>query len=83
MKINLVSIGNSKGVRIPASIVKECGLGDELEMRVEDGVIMLAPVRSLREGWAESFKKMATNGDDAALLDDALENEFDAEDWTW
>ncbi len=83
MKVNLVSIGNSKGVRIPASIIKECGLGDELEMRVEDGVIMLAPVRSLREGWAESFKKMAANGDDAALLDDALENEFDAEDWTW
>ncbi len=83
MKVNLVSIGNSKGVRIPASIVKECGLGDELEMRVEDGVIMLAPLRNLREGWAEAFEKMAAAGDDAALFDDTLENEFDAEDWTW
>ena len=36
MKINLISIGNSKGVRIPLSVIKQCGLGDKLEMRVEN-----------------------------------------------
>lgn len=50
MKINLISIGNSKGIRIPSSVIKQCGLGNELEMRVENGVIMLAPVRSVRAG---------------------------------
>lgn len=83
MKIKLISIGNSKGIRIPSSVIKQCGLGNELEMRVESGVIMLAPVRSVREGWSAAFEKMATVSDDALLIPDALENEFNAEGWTW
>ena len=83
MKINLISIGNSKGIRIPSSVIKQCGLGDELDMRVENGIIMLAPVRGVREGWNAAFEKMAAAGDDAPLLPDALENDFDAEGWTW
>jgi len=83
MKVNLVSIGNSKGVRIPASIIKECGLGNQLEMRVEKGVVVLAPTTSVREGWDAAFEKMATAGDDAPVIPDTLENNFDAADWTW
>ncbi len=83
MKVNLISIGNSKGIRIPSSVIKQCGLGKELEMRVENGVIMLAPVRNVREDWGAAFEKMAAAGDDAPLAPDALENDFDAEDWTW
>ena len=83
MKIRLISIGNSKGVHIPSSVIRECGLGSELEMRVEDGVIMLAPVRSAREGWSAAFEKMAAAGGDAPLVPDTLENDFDAEGWTW
>lgn len=52
-------------------------------MRVENGVIMLAPVRSVRAGWGAAFEKMATVGDDAPLVPDELENDFDAEGWTW
>jgi len=83
MKVNLVSIGNSKGVRIPASVIKECGLGDELEMRVENGVVVLAPARSVREGWGAAFEKMAAAGDDAPVMPDTTENDFDTGDWTW
>ena len=83
MKIKLISIGNSKGIRIPSSVIKRCGLGDELEMRVENGVIVLAPVRSVREGWNTAFEKMAVADDDASLVPDALENDFDAKGWTW
>ncbi len=83
MKINLISIGNSKGIRIPSSVIKQCGLGSELEMHVENGVIMLAPVRSARAGWSAAFEKMATAGDDVPLVLEVLENDFDAEGWTW
>jgi len=83
MKVNLVPIGNSKGVRIPASIIKECGLGNPLEMRVEDGVVVLAPARGVREGWDAAFRKMAAAGDDAPVIADTVENDFDTEDWTW
>ena len=83
MKVKLISIGNSKGIRITSSVIKRCGFGDELEMRVENGVIMLSPVRSVREGWSVAFEEMSTVGDDAPLVPDALENDFDAEGWTW
>ncbi|MBK1731940.1 AbrB/MazE/SpoVT family DNA-binding domain-containing protein [Thiococcus pfennigii] len=83
MKVNLVSIGNSKGVRIPASVIKECGFGNELEMRVENGVVMLAPARGVREGWSAAFEKMAAAGDDAPLIPDTVENGFGSQGWTW
>ena len=51
MKVNLVSIGNSEGVRIPRSIIKACGFGDQVEMRVSDGAVVLAPAHKPREDW--------------------------------
>jgi antitoxin MazE len=83
MKVNLVSIGNSKGVRIPASIIKECGFGDELDLRVENGVVVLAPARRVRDGWAAAFERMAAAGDDQSVIADTVENDFDTQDWTW
>lgn len=83
MRVNLIAIGNSKGVRIPSSVIKECGLGDELEMSVEDGVILLAPARGVREGWDAAFQEMAAAHDDEPMIPEGLENDFDAEDWTW
>ncbi len=83
MKVKLISIGNSKGVRIPSQVIKECRLGNELEMRINNGVITLAPVRKTREDWSAAFEKMASVGDDAPLLPDALGNDFDTEEWTW
>ncbi len=32
MKVKLVSIGNSKGIRIPQSIIKACGFENEVEI---------------------------------------------------
>ncbi|MBK5964455.1 AbrB/MazE/SpoVT family DNA-binding domain-containing protein [Thiocystis minor] len=83
MKIHLVPIGNSKGVRIPASVIKECGFGDALEMRVENGVVVLAAARQVRAGWDAAFASMAVASDDAPLVLETLENDFDVEDWTW
>lgn len=83
MKTKLVPIGNSRGVRLPASVIRSCGFGDELEMRVEGGVVMLVPARGQREGWDEAFKAMAESGDDRALLDENAGTSFDEEEWTW
>ena len=83
MKVNLISIGNSKGIRIPASIIRECAFGDELEMRIENGTLVLAPAKTMRQGWDEAFKQMADRGDDEALISDAIENDFDDEQWLW
>lgn len=36
MKSNLIKIGNSKGVRITSSIIRECELGNEVEINPEE-----------------------------------------------
>lgn len=83
MKVKLVRIGNSRGVRIPASVIKECGFHDELEMRVEDGAVVLEPPRGVRAGWGAAFETMAAAGDDAPVLPDGVEPDVDSDDWTW
>ena len=83
MKVNLVSIGNSKGIRIPRSVIKQCGFGDQIEMRVSDGMVVLAPAQQLREGWDAAFGKMAATGDDAHLIADDVAHDWDEEQWDW
>ena len=83
MRVKLVSIGNSKGIRIPSSVIEACGFGDQIEMRVGDGMVVLAPARSAREGWDAAFAKMAAAGDDAAVVPDPLGHEWDADEWEW
>ena len=83
MKVNLIPIGNSKGVRIPSSVIKECGFGDEIEMRVEHGVVVLAPARRIRDGWDGAFARMAAAKDDPPLVPDTMAHEWDEEEWEW
>jgi antitoxin MazE len=83
MKVNLVPIGNSKGVRIPRALIEQCGLGDRVEMLIRDGTLVLAPARGLRSGWEEAFEKMAAAGDDALLVPEHLQHEWDEQEWAW
>ena len=83
MKVNLIPIGNSKGVRIPSSVIKECGFGDEIEMRVEHGVVVLAPARGTRDGWDDAFARMAAAVDDLPLVPDTMAHDWDEEEWEW
>lgn len=82
MKAALISIGNSKGIRIPAAVIKACGFSDTLELRVENGALVVEAARKARTGWDEAFARMAAAGDDAALLPEDG-NAFDDEEWTW
>ncbi len=83
MKVNLVAIGNSRGVRLPRSVIEQCGFGDRIEMRVEHGNVVLAPAHGTREGWDDAFMKMAAARDDTPLVPDTLGNEWDREEWQW
>ncbi|MDP6787713.1 MAG: AbrB/MazE/SpoVT family DNA-binding domain-containing protein [Rhodospirillales bacterium] len=83
MRVKLVSIGNSKGIRIPRAVIRECGFGDQIEMRLGQGEVVLAPVRSAREGWDAAFEKMAAAGDDVPLIPDYLDHDWDETEWEW
>jgi antitoxin MazE len=81
MRVNIISIGNSKGIRIPKALLKQCGFGDAVDVTVKDDTLVLKRARRPREGWAESAKLMAANGDD--ILIETPPTEFDHEEWEW
>ena len=82
MKTKIITIGNSQGIRIPKAIIEQCSFDNSVEMEVIDGSLVLTPIKNIREGWEESFKEMAANGDDELLIDDAIFTVED-EDWKW
>jgi antitoxin MazE len=55
MKVAIVSIGNSRGVRLPKAVLEQCRFGDAAELSVENGRIVLAPLDAARTSWAEAF----------------------------
>lgn len=82
MKVKVVQIGNSRGIRIPKAILDQCRIAEQVELDVRDGTIVLEPVRARpRAGWAEQFRRMAEVGDDRLLIDDNLD--ADSGDWEW
>ena len=77
MHIRLVKIGNSRGVRLPRSVIEEVGLEEAVELRVRKGVLTLRPVNAARAGWADAARECHQQGDDGALM--SFANAFDAE----
>jgi antitoxin MazE len=82
MKTRLVQIGNSRGIRLPKSLIEETGLEDEVELRVQEGAIVITPVKTLRSGWAEAAQAMQQREEDK-LLDPPTPTRFDEEEWEW
>jgi antitoxin MazE len=75
MEIPVISIGNSKGIRLSKSILEQYNISDSLELILEKGRIILIPKSVPRKGWEESFQLMHKNGDDQLLVDDVFEDE--------
>ena len=84
MKVNIIRIGNSQGIRIPKIILEQTRLGKEVELDVEDQKIVIHPITHSRQGWDEKFKLMAEHEDDQ-LIDEMIpiENHFDRSEWEW
>lgn len=82
MRTRLISIGNSKGVRLPKPLILQAGLTDEVELHVQDGAIVIARVTSPRAGWSESAQEMRRREEDL-LLASSTPTLFDDKDWEW
>jgi antitoxin MazE len=85
MTTKLISIGNSKGVRIPKSMIEEYQLNENnIELRAEENGILILPVKTSRIGWEEKFAnavKKAKRKREKDTID--IQNDFDKTEWTW
>ncbi len=84
MKTRIVKIGNSKGIRIPKPLLRELGLHSEVEITVQDGALVIRPVRKARTGWENAFLEMAARGDDQLLDGEMIQDHsWDEREWKW
>ncbi len=72
MEIDIIQIGNSKGIRIPASILKQCKIKNKAEVKVIDNKIIIQAIDKPRLNWSSAFKEMHQNRDDELIINENL-----------
>ena len=66
MKVPIVPIGNSKGIRIPQPILKQCNIEEEVELEVEGENLVLKPI--YRKEYDMTFENI-TEMDDTEIIE--------------
>ena len=80
MKVKLIQIGNSKGIRLNKTIIEKYNLKEKVNLILEKGQIIITPIESPRKNWDKAFQTMAEQGDDSLLINDVFEDE-NLEEW--
>jgi antitoxin MazE len=80
MEISIVSIGNSKGIRLSKTLLEKYNIKDKVELILEKGYFIIKPLARPRKDWEKSFKEMNENEDDKLLFNDVFDDE-NLEEW--
>ena len=78
----IIRIGNSRGIRVPKSLLDHAQLPEEVELQAEHGRLIVRAARRPRSGWASAAKAMRAAGADG-LLDAPTKTRFDDAEWEW
>jgi antitoxin MazE len=84
MKLKIVAIGNSRGVRLPKPLLEQAGIEEEVEVEADGNTLILRSVKKApRQGWEKAFQVMSEQGDDELLDSKSGASAWDQEDWEW
>ncbi len=77
MKVSIIRIGNSKGIRLNKMLLTKYHIEDEVELIMEEQAILIKPIVKPRQDWDKAFSTMRKRGDDHLLIKDV----FPKEEW--
>lgn len=80
MRATLIQIGNSRGIRLPKSVIEQAALKEELELEVTEGAVTIRNARTARQGWAEAALACHQSDEDDLGEWDAVTDDFEG---TW
>jgi antitoxin MazE len=87
MLTTMRKIGNSRGVLIPAAFLASCRIGEQVDMQLQDGQIVIKPVPTTwRQGWFSGVDKTTSAALEQECLDAAewqAVPEPDDSEWVW
>ena len=75
MQLNVIKVGNSKGIRLPKSIIDEYKIDNCVELVLKSGYFELRPIIKPRLNWTRAFQKMTLDENEESLLPDFFEDE--------
>jgi antitoxin MazE len=78
MEARIIQIGNSRGIRIPKTMLEQAGMTDKVELFAEGSCITIkAADAGPRTGWKEKFEALgdgtALSSEDSDWLDASLD----------
>ncbi len=81
--INLVPIGNSKGVRIPKALLQKYGFESSLLLEETERGILLRKKDDDKLSWEETYKAIALEKEDWADFDETLNDGLENQDFEY
>jgi len=68
MKANIINIGNSQGIILPAMLLRQLKLSPKstVHIEIDNGAIIIKP--EPRQGWVEAARQMHAAGDDELIF---------------
>ena len=83
MKIKLINIGNSKGLRLSKALIQQYNITEDIQLELKEDGILLKPFTKPRTGWSEQFEKSVKPIEKQEKNWIEARNRFDKEEWTW
>ena len=75
--VKLISIGNSKGIRIPKVLLQKYGWGDSLVLEeTEEGIFLYSNEKN-KLSWKETYRAMAADREDWSDLEATVADGLD------
>lgn len=75
MRVPIVPIGNSKGIRLSKTLIEKYDFKDSVELILDEDFLIIKPIANPRNNWEKAFKEMHENGDDKLIIQDIFEDE--------
>ena len=79
MKVPIIRIGNSKGLRLSKEILERYNFQGAVDLILEDNQVVIKPINEPRKDWHETFKRLDSDSE-ALLIPDVFDDE-QFEDW--
>ena len=76
-EVKLIAIGNSKGIRLPKSLLEKYGWSDRLELQEFEEGVVLRGKETQNLSWEETYRAMALESEDWSDFDVALADGLD------
>ncbi len=79
IELKVVAIGNSRGVRLPKTILDKYAIRGELVLEERTEGLLLRSKRDKRLSWEDTFREMAKEREDWSDLDPTVADGLDHE----